>query len=122
MDLGLTGRTAIVCGASSGIGAALAPMLASRGATVGIVARRRERLEEVLARCTEHSPDSRLWAVDLGDLDAAEQVGLAIRSGEVAPAAVTALARVGWSGSLSSVKTMPTALARTPPIGSRRTT
>ncbi len=61
-------------GASWGIGAALAPMLASRGATVGIVARRRERLEEVLARCTEHSPDSRLWAVDLGDLDAAEQV------------------------------------------------
>jgi short-subunit dehydrogenase len=28
----------------------------------------------VLARCTEHAPSSRLWAVDLGDLDAAERV------------------------------------------------
>ena len=43
--------TILVTGASSGIGAALAPMLAARGATVGIVARRRERLEAVLAEC-----------------------------------------------------------------------
>jgi short-subunit dehydrogenase len=68
--------TILVTGASSGIGAALAPMLAARGATVGIVARRRERLEAVLERCAEHAPASRLWAVDLGDLDAAERVVL----------------------------------------------
>jgi short-subunit dehydrogenase len=68
------GSTIVVTGASSGIGAALAPMLAAKGATVGIVARRRERLEEVLERCREHAPESRLWAADLGDLDAAEQV------------------------------------------------
>jgi short-subunit dehydrogenase len=70
----LEGSTVLVTGASSGIGAALAPMLAAKGATVGIVARRQERLEEVLARCTEHAPASHLWAVDLGDLDAAERV------------------------------------------------
>jgi short-subunit dehydrogenase len=70
----LEGSTVLVTGASSGIGAALAPMLAAKGATVGIVARRRERLEEVLGRCTEHAPASRLWSVDLGDLDAAERV------------------------------------------------
>lgn len=69
----IDGSTILVTGASSGIGAALAPMLAARGATVGIVARRRERLEEVLERCTEHAPGSRCWAVDLGDLDAAER-------------------------------------------------
>ncbi|HEY8216580.1 MAG TPA: SDR family NAD(P)-dependent oxidoreductase [Acidimicrobiia bacterium] len=68
------GSNVLVTGASSGIGAALAPMLAAQGATVGIVARRRERLEEVLARCTEHAPESRLWSADLGDLDAAERV------------------------------------------------
>jgi NAD(P)-dependent dehydrogenase (short-subunit alcohol dehydrogenase family) len=72
----IEGSTFLVTGASSGIGAALAPMLAERGATVGIVARRREKLEEVLARCTPSAPDSRLWAVDLGDLAAAEQTAL----------------------------------------------
>ena len=70
----IDGSTILVTGASSGIGAALAPMLAARGATVGIVARRKDRLEEVLARCVEHAPGSRLWAADLGDLDAAERV------------------------------------------------
>jgi short-subunit dehydrogenase len=70
----LEGSTVLVTGASSGIGAALAPMLAAKGATVGIVARRRERLEEVLERCTDHAPESRLWSADLGDLDAAERV------------------------------------------------
>ena len=68
------GSTVLVTGASSGIGAALAPMLAERGATVGIVARRKERLEEVLERCRVHAPESRLWAADLGDLDAAGRV------------------------------------------------
>jgi short-subunit dehydrogenase len=70
----IDGSTILVTGASSGIGAALAPMLAERGATVGIVARRRERLEEVLTRCIEHAPESRLWAADLSDLDAAVRV------------------------------------------------
>jgi short-subunit dehydrogenase len=70
----IAGSTILVTGASSGIGAALAPLLAERGATVGIVARRRERLEAVLAECQEHAPESRLWAVDLGDLDAAVAV------------------------------------------------
>jgi short-subunit dehydrogenase len=74
MEIG--GSTIVVTGASSGIGAALAPELARRGATVAIVARRAERLAEVLEQCQAHSPDSRMWAADLGDPAAAEALAL----------------------------------------------
>jgi short-subunit dehydrogenase len=52
----------------------LGPMLAARGATVGLAARRADRLEEVLAECRVHTPGSRAWPVDLGDLPAAEEL------------------------------------------------
>ena len=45
MDLGLGGRTAIVCGASSGLGLAAAEALAGEGANVAVFARRRDELE-----------------------------------------------------------------------------
>lgn len=60
-------RVAMVTGASSGIGAATARLLARRGTTVAIVARRAERLDEVLADCRVHAPASRRWAADLSD-------------------------------------------------------
>jgi 3-oxoacyl-[acyl-carrier protein] reductase len=50
MDLGLSGRTAIVCGASSGIGLGIAESLAGEGANVVMFARRRELLEKEAAR------------------------------------------------------------------------
>ncbi len=70
----IDGSTILVTGASSGIGEALALMLAGRGATVGIAARRRDRLEATLARCLEHSPASCMWTVDLSDVDSAVQL------------------------------------------------
>ena len=45
MDLGLRGKTAIVCGASSGMGLAVAEALAAEGANVAMFARRRDMLE-----------------------------------------------------------------------------
>src|ERR671932_1025340 len=50
MDLGLRGRTAIVCGASSGMGLATAEALADEGAHVAMFARRRDVLEREAER------------------------------------------------------------------------
>jgi len=62
----LTGRTAIVTGASRGIGAATAQALDRAGARVALVARSRADLEEV-ARQLEHDP-----VVVVGDLRLAQ--------------------------------------------------
>jgi 3-oxoacyl-[acyl-carrier protein] reductase len=50
MDLGLEGRTAIVCGASAGIGLGIAEALADEGANVAMFARRRDVLEREAER------------------------------------------------------------------------
>jgi 3-oxoacyl-[acyl-carrier protein] reductase len=50
LDLGLKGRTAIVCGASSGMGLATAEALADEGANVAMFARRRDLLEREAER------------------------------------------------------------------------
>src|SRR5205807_5761371 len=50
VDLGLRGRTALVCGASSGLGLASAEALAAEGANVTMFARRRDVLEREAER------------------------------------------------------------------------
>jgi 3-oxoacyl-[acyl-carrier protein] reductase len=50
VDLGLKGRTAIVCGASAGMGLAIAESLAAEGANVAMFARRRDLLEREAER------------------------------------------------------------------------
>lgn len=74
MTYDVAGRRVLVTGASSGIGAGLAEGLAQAGATVGLCARRQDRLAEVLERCRKHSPDSRMWVADLSDMAAVDRL------------------------------------------------
>jgi NAD(P)-dependent dehydrogenase (short-subunit alcohol dehydrogenase family) len=72
MSFELEGTRALVTGASSGIGEAIAVALAERGVTVGICGRREDRLAAVLEDCRRGAPESRMWVVDLADLKAVQ--------------------------------------------------
>jgi NADP-dependent 3-hydroxy acid dehydrogenase YdfG len=64
---------ALVTGASSGIGAATARRLAREGAAVALVARRRDRLDELAANIQNLGMASLVVEADLTDPDLAEQ-------------------------------------------------
>ena len=75
MGLDLTGASVLLTGASSGIGAALAPMLAAKGVRLGLVARRADRLDAVADLCRgAGAREVRTWTCDLADLGAADAV------------------------------------------------
>jgi short-subunit dehydrogenase len=61
------GLRVLITGASSGIGAELAERFAAAGATVGLAARREDRLKETLDRCRVHAPESQLRVCDMAD-------------------------------------------------------
>ncbi len=63
----LASTVAVVTGASSGIGEATALALAAEGATVAIVARRADRLEELAERIASTGPEPIVVPADLTD-------------------------------------------------------
>jgi NAD(P)-dependent dehydrogenase (short-subunit alcohol dehydrogenase family) len=63
------GRVAVVTGASSGIGRAVALTLAGRGATVVGLARRQDLLEELEPELVRRTPDSTIAVCDVGHTD-----------------------------------------------------
>jgi NAD(P)-dependent dehydrogenase (short-subunit alcohol dehydrogenase family) len=70
----LRGKRILVTGASSGIGAAGALRLAREGATVVVVARRRELLDEVVDRIIDTGGQAHARACDLADLDSVDEL------------------------------------------------
>jgi short-subunit dehydrogenase len=70
----LAGQTVVVTGASSGIGAHAARQMAKRGATVCLLARRFDELEQVRDRITSAGGTAHIYPVDLTDADAANAV------------------------------------------------
>lgn len=74
----LTGRVAVVTGASSGIGEATAKRLAASGAKVAVLARRADRLENLVKEIEQASGTALALSVDVTDAAAlraaAEQV------------------------------------------------
>ncbi len=80
MDLQLGGKTALVTGASTGIGAEIARALAAEGVDVTMLARRRELLEQV-ADGIEANGHARpgIICTDLTDRDALAEITAAVQ-------------------------------------------
>jgi 3-oxoacyl-[acyl-carrier protein] reductase len=70
----LTGQTAIVTGASRGIGKAIAVALAGAGAKVALVARSEDKLKEVAAEISSAGGTAAVHACDVADSAAANKV------------------------------------------------
>jgi 3-oxoacyl-[acyl-carrier protein] reductase len=76
MDLQLKGRTALVTGASMGIGRAIAKGLAAEGVKVAVVARRHERLEALAEEIVgAGGPPPSVIVADVMAADAAAAIG-----------------------------------------------
>ncbi len=95
----MTGRIALITGASEGIGAELARIFAANGHRVAIVARREDKLRELAASlATASEPPPIVIACDLGDPRAGELIAAALSAADVEPDYVVNNAGFGLFG------------------------
>jgi NAD(P)-dependent dehydrogenase (short-subunit alcohol dehydrogenase family) len=77
-DINLTGRVALVTGASKGIGAAVAKAYAKAGAHVVLIARNKSALEKIDDEIREAGGQATLLPLDLMKLDEVDKLGPSI--------------------------------------------
>lgn len=65
MKIDLTGKTAVLVGASGGLGEAMAHALADAGASIALVARNRPKLEELAAALAAKGAQAEVFTADL---------------------------------------------------------
>ena len=65
MNLQIQQRVALVCGAGSGLGQAIACSLAQEGVKVAVTGRNREKLAQTVERITQLGGTARAWPLDL---------------------------------------------------------
>jgi NADP-dependent 3-hydroxy acid dehydrogenase YdfG len=70
----LTGKTIIITGASSGIGEATAVLLAEKGASIALVARRKDRLDKLEKSITDAGGKAITIEADVSDKQAAQKI------------------------------------------------
>lgn len=73
-------KIVFLTGASSGIGEALALTIAKQGATLGLLARRKELLDDLAARCEAAGGAARAFAVDVTDAAAVQKAADDLRA------------------------------------------
>lgn len=80
----MTKKTAIITGASAGLGAHFAELFAKDGHNVALVARRKDKLEELTKRLqSSYSIEAKALAFDLADPKAPQQIFDAVAGDEV---------------------------------------
>jgi NAD(P)-dependent dehydrogenase (short-subunit alcohol dehydrogenase family) len=101
VELRLDGKTALVTGASSGLGDRFARLLAGAGATVAVAARRMDRLGELVAAVAQDGGRAHAVAMDVTDV-ASVRAGVAEAEAALGPidvlvnnSGVSVTARIG---------------------------
>jgi uncharacterized protein len=93
-----TGKTALITGASSGIGAATARRLATQGLKVILVARRAEKLEQLAEEIRASGGEAKIYVVDLSNDENINQLTLRLNQEGWMPDVLVNNAGFGWYG------------------------
>ena len=124
MDLGLTGRTALVGGASSGLGRAIAVALAAEGCRLAIWSRGGDRLDDLADELRErHGADVTILRGDAGVAGTGARIAAeataalgpidiaVLNAGGPPPIDPTATDAAGWSRAFQLLAVTPIELA-----------
>jgi len=98
MKTGWQSKTALVTGASSGIGAATARELARHGLNVVLVARRLARLQRLQAEIVATGGQAQVLEADLSRIDERAKVHARVRAAYGSPDVLVNNAGLGWYG------------------------